>query len=81
MYSFFVDLDPYGSPSVFLDSAMQSVADGGVVVYEYELKIGWGSKSVSLPGQALPAPPPGQIVIRSKEGATVILSGPMLVLQ
>ncbi|KAL5725955.1 Protein rrc1 [Ranunculus cassubicifolius] len=47
----------------------------GVVVYEYELKIGWG-KSVSLPGQALPAPPPGQMAIRSKEGATVILSGP-----
>ncbi|KAL7150663.1 hypothetical protein ABFS83_05G129400 [Erythranthe nasuta] len=47
----------------------------GVVVYEYELKLGWG-KSVSLPSQALPAPPPGQMAIRSKEGATVILSGP-----
>ncbi|EPS61032.1 hypothetical protein M569_13768, partial [Genlisea aurea] len=47
----------------------------GVVVYEYELKIGWG-KSVSLPSQSLPAPPPGQMAIRSKEGATVILSGP-----
>ncbi|KAG9455096.1 hypothetical protein H6P81_008000 [Aristolochia fimbriata] len=47
----------------------------GVVVYEYELKIGWG-KSVSLPAQALPAPPPGHMAIRSKEGATVILSGP-----
>ncbi|KAL7187212.1 hypothetical protein ACSBR1_037311 [Camellia fascicularis] len=47
----------------------------GVVVYEYELKIGWG-KSVALPSQALPAPPPGQMAIRSKEGSTVILSGP-----
>ncbi|GMH20336.1 hypothetical protein Nepgr_022177 [Nepenthes gracilis] len=47
----------------------------GVVVYEYELKIGWG-KSVALPAQALPAPPPGQMAIRSKEGETVILSGP-----
>ncbi|KAH6782174.1 RNA recognition motif protein [Perilla frutescens var. frutescens] len=47
----------------------------GVVVYEYELKIGWG-KSVSLPSQALPAPPPGHMAIRSMEGATVILSGP-----
>ncbi|KAJ4834341.1 Protein rrc1 [Turnera subulata] len=47
----------------------------GVVVYEYELKIGWG-KSVALPAQALPAPPPGQMAIRSKEGGTVILSGP-----
>ncbi|XP_077216391.1 protein RRC1-like [Tasmannia lanceolata] len=47
----------------------------GVVVYEYELKIGWG-KSVSLPAQALPAPPPGHMAIRNKEGATVILSGP-----
>ncbi|GAB4828740.1 Protein rrc1 [Ancistrocladus abbreviatus] len=47
----------------------------GVVVYEYELKIGWG-KSVALPAQALPAPPPGHMAIRSKEGATVILSGP-----
>ncbi|XP_022888675.1 protein RRC1-like isoform X1 [Olea europaea var. sylvestris] len=46
----------------------------GVVVYEYELKMGWG-KSVSLPSQALPAPPPGHMAIRSKEGATVILSG------
>nr|DAD29598.1 TPA_asm: hypothetical protein HUJ06_031066 [Nelumbo nucifera] len=47
----------------------------GVVVYEYELKIGWG-KSVSLPAQALPAPLPGHMAIRSKEGGTVILSGP-----
>ncbi|ESW23369.1 hypothetical protein PHAVU_004G041500 [Phaseolus vulgaris] len=27
-----VDLDPYGSPSVFLDSAVQSVADGGMLM-------------------------------------------------
>ncbi|KAM7279457.1 hypothetical protein ACFE04_006591 [Oxalis oulophora] len=27
-----VDLDPYGSPSVFLDSAVQSVADGGMIM-------------------------------------------------
>ncbi|CAM8969450.1 unnamed protein product [Rhodiola kirilowii] len=47
----------------------------GVVVYDYELKVGWG-KSVSLPSQALPAPPPGHMAIRSKEGNTVILSGP-----
>ncbi|KAK3147370.1 hypothetical protein QOZ80_3BG0281550 [Eleusine coracana subsp. coracana] len=47
----------------------------GVVVYDYELKIGWG-KSVALPSQALPAPPPGQMAIRNKEGGTVILSGP-----
>ncbi|XP_020268605.1 protein RRC1-like isoform X1 [Asparagus officinalis] len=47
----------------------------GVVVYDYELKIGWG-KSVSLPAQALPAPPPGHMAIRNKEGNTVILSGP-----
>uniref|UniRef100_A0A7N0URU2 RRM domain-containing protein n=1 Tax=Kalanchoe fedtschenkoi TaxID=63787 RepID=A0A7N0URU2_KALFE len=38
----------------------------GVVVYDYELKVGWG-KSVSLPSQALPAPPPGHMAIRSKE--------------
>ena len=24
-----IDLDPYGSPSPFLDAALQSVADGG----------------------------------------------------
>ncbi|XP_042444295.1 protein RRC1-like [Zingiber officinale] len=47
----------------------------GVVVYEYELKIGWG-KSVALPAQALPAPPPGYMAIRNKEGNTVIISGP-----
>ncbi|WOK95045.1 protein RRC1 [Canna indica] len=47
----------------------------GVVVYEYELKIGWG-KSVALPAQALPAPPPGHMAIRNKEGNTVIISGP-----
>ncbi|EOY29313.1 RNA recognition motif-containing protein isoform 4 [Theobroma cacao] len=47
----------------------------GVVVYEYELKIGWG-KSVALPSQALPAPPPGHMAIRSKEGGSIILSGP-----
>ncbi|CAA7038588.1 unnamed protein product [Microthlaspi erraticum] len=27
-----VDLDPYGSPSIFLDSAVQSVADGGLLM-------------------------------------------------
>ncbi|KAG1366755.1 tRNA (guanine(26)-N(2))-dimethyltransferase [Cocos nucifera] len=27
-----VDLDPYGSPSVFLDSAVQTVADGGLLM-------------------------------------------------
>ncbi|KAM3314213.1 hypothetical protein ACQJBY_033205 [Aegilops geniculata] len=27
-----VDLDPYGSPSVFLDSAVQAVADGGLLM-------------------------------------------------
>ncbi|XAR71317.1 tRNA (guanine(26)-N(2))-dimethyltransferase [Bertholletia excelsa] len=27
-----VDLDPYGSPSVFLDSAIQSVVDGGMLM-------------------------------------------------
>lgn len=27
-----VDLDPYGSPSVFLDSAVQCVADGGMLM-------------------------------------------------
>ncbi|KAF5195976.1 tRNA (guanine(26)-N(2))-dimethyltransferase [Thalictrum thalictroides] len=27
-----VDLDPYGSPSVFLDSAVQSVSDGGILM-------------------------------------------------
>ncbi|KAK8505432.1 hypothetical protein V6N13_045870 [Hibiscus sabdariffa] len=47
----------------------------GVIVYEYELKIGWG-KSVALPSQALPAPPPGQMAIRGNEGSSIILSGP-----
>ncbi|CAN4079499.1 unnamed protein product [Withania somnifera] len=27
-----IDLDPYGAPSVFLDSAVQSVADGGMLM-------------------------------------------------
>lgn len=27
-----VDLDPYGTPSIFLDSAVQSVADGGMLM-------------------------------------------------
>ena len=27
-----VDLDPYGSPSHFLDSAVQSVAEGGLLM-------------------------------------------------
>ena len=40
-------------------------------MYDYELKIGWG-KSVSLPSQALPAPPPGQMAIRSKEVASFV---------
>ncbi|EMS50692.1 U2 snRNP-associated SURP motif-containing protein [Triticum urartu] len=49
--------------------------NAGVIVYDYELKIGWG-KSVALPSQALPAPPPGHMAIRNKEGGTVIISGP-----
>ncbi|KAI3718931.1 hypothetical protein L6452_19816 [Arctium lappa] len=27
-----IDLDPYGSPSVFLDSTVQSIADGGLLM-------------------------------------------------
>jgi U2-associated protein SR140 len=46
----------------------------GIIVYEYELKIGWG-KAVSLPSQALPAPPPGHMAIRSKEGCNLVFSG------
>lgn len=46
----------------------------GIIVYDYELKIGWG-KAVSLPSQALPAPPPGHMAIRSKEGCNLIFSG------
>lgn len=38
----------------------------GIVVYDFELNLGWG-KSISLPSQALPAPPPGHMAIRSKE--------------
>ena len=54
-----IDLDPYGSPSQFLDSAVQAVADGGKlqgteIVLEWVL--GWFSfytgavkcKSISL---------------------------------
>lgn len=49
----------------------------GVILFEYEVKLGWG-KAVALPAQALPAPPPGQMAVRSKEGATakVAWSGP-----
>ena len=43
----------------------------GVIVYDNELKMGWG-KSVSLPSQALPAPPPGHMAIRSKEVGLLI---------
>ncbi|CAO2814679.1 unnamed protein product [Amaranthus hypochondriacus] len=46
----------------------------GIVVYDFELNLGWG-KSISLPSQALPAPPPGHMAIRSKEGDAVILTG------
>lgn len=43
-----------------------SFCSSGVIVYDYELKIGWG-KSVALPSQALPAPPPGHMAIRNQE--------------
>ncbi|ESQ41030.1 hypothetical protein EUTSA_v10012641mg [Eutrema salsugineum] len=46
----------------------------GIIVYDNELKIGWG-KAVALPSQALPAPPPGHMAIRSKEGCNLIFSG------
>ena len=32
-----IDLDPYGSPSTFLDSAVQAVSDGGIYMYMYIL--------------------------------------------
>ncbi|KAE8709312.1 putative tRNA (guanine(26)-N(2))-dimethyltransferase 1 [Hibiscus syriacus] len=32
IFLFQVDLDPYGSPSVFLDTAVQSVVDGGLLM-------------------------------------------------
>lgn len=41
-------------------------------MYDYELKIGWG-KSVALPSQALPAPPPGHMAIRNKEVTSFVL--------
>lgn len=49
----------------------------GVVIYEYDVRIGWG-KAVALPAQSLPAPPPGQMAVRAKEGskANVAWSGP-----
>ena len=28
-----VDIDPYGSPSIFLDSAIQAVKDGGLFLF------------------------------------------------
>ncbi len=31
-FPFQVDLDPYGSPSVFLDSAVQSITEGGLLM-------------------------------------------------
>ncbi len=48
------------------DEGMFILVFTGVIVYDYELRIGWG-KAVSLPAQALPAPPPGQMAIRAKE--------------
>ncbi|RRT69485.1 hypothetical protein B296_00031708, partial [Ensete ventricosum] len=53
----------------FTSFTILSLYVSGVVVYEYELKIGWG-KSVALPAQALPAPPPGHMAIRNKEVLT-----------
>lgn len=33
LFSFYqIDIDPYGSPSAFLDSAIQSIADGGLLM-------------------------------------------------
>lgn len=48
----------------------------GINVYGYDLKIGWG-KSVSLPSQALPVPPPGQMAIRNKEVGQALLLAAM----
>ena len=45
----------------------------GVILYEYEVKLGWG-KAVALPAQALPAPPPGQMAVRSKEVSNISLN-------
>lgn len=57
----------------FTSFTILSLYVSGVVVYEYELKIGWG-KSVALPAQALPAPPPGHMAIRNKEVLLLFLS-------
>lgn len=36
-----IDLDPYGSPSQFLDSAVQAVADGGKLQETVMYVSGW----------------------------------------
>ncbi len=34
-----IDLDPYGSPSIFLDATVQSVKDGGTTINQYNKTI------------------------------------------
>lgn len=34
-----VDLDPYGTPAMFLDSAVQSVADGGMLMVSHHSRV------------------------------------------
>lgn len=41
-----VDLDPYGSPSQFLDTAVQAVSEGGLLLVT----------ATDMAGESLPAP-------------------------
>lgn len=43
-----VDLDPYGSPSQFLDSAVQAVADGGLLCVTATDMAGAGTHGCAL---------------------------------
>ncbi len=38
-----IDLDPYGSPTPFLDAAVQSVADGGMAHFYSTLLLNWST--------------------------------------
>ncbi|CAL9193034.1 unnamed protein product [Musa hybrid cultivar] len=47
-----VDLDPYGSPSAFLDSAVQSIADGGLLIVHSYRFVNMGNRYGSYPLKA-----------------------------
>ena len=50
-----IDLDPYGSPTKFLDSAVQAIRDGGITFVYFNLHLSFVLRTLYLPVSHTPS--------------------------